>query len=179
MIREALFESEWVKNCTARLRTDEKCDNSGLKRGTSAGTAQGRRPRMGLCEESATHVTCSFCRPCRHPLAFLSGRFKTGSKNPFRFKSTHSPSQVRNSNISMISPLRVGPPTRRELVHGHAPIIFDREALRAPTHLLCGYFPDHSKYTTSSLITRAPILLCPRRATSHRHLSTIRDSRRR
>jgi hypothetical protein len=33
----------------------------------------------------------------------------------------------------MISPLRVGPPTRRELAPGRAPLIFDREALRAPT----------------------------------------------
>jgi hypothetical protein len=31
-----------------------------------------------------------------------------------------------------ISPLQVGPPTRRELAPGHAAFIFDREALRAP-----------------------------------------------
>ena len=41
-----------------------------------------------------------------------------------------------------ISPLQVGPPTRRrelaqELAPGHAPLIFDREALRAPADTLC------------------------------------------
>jgi hypothetical protein len=34
----------------------------------------------------------------------------------------------------VINPLRVGPPTHRELVPGHAPLIFEREALRAPAH---------------------------------------------
>jgi hypothetical protein len=32
--------------------------------------------------------------------------------------------------------LQVGPPTRRELAPGHAPLIFDREVLRAPAHKL-------------------------------------------
>ena len=36
-----------------------------------------------------------------------------------------------------ISLLQVGPPTRRELAPGHAPLIFEREALRAPAHKLC------------------------------------------
>ena len=35
-----------------------------------------------------------------------------------------------------IRPLQVGPSTRRELAPGHAPLIFDREALRAPAHKL-------------------------------------------
>ena len=35
-----------------------------------------------------------------------------------------------------IRPLQVGPPTRRELAPGHTPLIFDREALRAPAHKL-------------------------------------------
>jgi hypothetical protein len=41
-----------------------------------------------------------------------------------------------------ISPLQVGPPTRHELAPGHAPLIFDREALRVPAHKLCRH-----KYT--------------------------------
>ena len=38
-----------------------------------------------------------------------------------------------------ISPLQVGLPTRRELAPGHAPLIFDREVLRALAHKLCRY----------------------------------------
>ena len=45
---------------------------------------------------------------------------------------------------TVISP-QVGPPTRHELAAGHAPLIFDREALRAPAHKL--YRPE---YTESS-----------------------------
>ena len=35
-----------------------------------------------------------------------------------------------------INPLRVGPPTRRELAPRHAPLIFDQEVLYAPAHKL-------------------------------------------
>ena len=56
---------------------------------------------------------------------------------------------------TMISPLRVGPPTRRGgSSPGCASLIFDREVLRAPT--CCA---DSSRTVTP--IIRAPILLCP------------------
>jgi hypothetical protein len=48
-----------------------------------------------------------------------------------------------------VSPLQVGPPTCRELAQelapGHTPLIFGREALRAPAHQLC-----RPKYTSQS-----------------------------
>jgi hypothetical protein len=42
----------------------------------------------------------------------------------------------------VINLLLVGPPTCRELAPGHAPLIFEWEALRAPAHQLCRH-----KYT--------------------------------
>ena len=81
------------------------------------------------------------------------------------------------------SPLQVGLPTRRELAPGHAPLIFDREVLRALAHKLCRY-----KYTmiffrvakpTLNSITRALTFSLPTGAPHTVSTEHDRDSQRR
>ena len=81
------------------------------------------------------------CLPC-HPPLFPSD----GTSLPLqeKLRPPASPARIpKRLNDELRSPttvslLQVGPPTRRKLVPGHAPLIFDREALRADTRLLCG-----------------------------------------
>jgi hypothetical protein len=101
-----------------------------------------RRARMGsLCERRGRHVTRSFCGPL--PPSSLPLSPLDGSKNlrSALILPTHHSRLKFQSNFDdeprgprTISPLQVGPPTRCELAPGRAPLIFDREALRAPTH---------------------------------------------
>ena len=50
-------------------------------------------------------------------------------------------------------PAAISPPTRRELAPGRAPLIFDREALRAPAHLMCRQ--SDFQYTVYSVSLRS------------------------
>ena len=81
-------------------------------------------------------MTLSLGLPCPHPTAFPYGRFKALQEifcppaRPVRIPTLFD-DELRSPMT--ISPLQVGPPTRRELAPGQAPLIFDREALRADT----------------------------------------------
>ena len=78
------------------------------------------------------------CLPCRHPPIPTSLPLQEKLCPPA--SPARIPKQVDDElrSPTTVSLLQVGPPTRRELVPGHAPLIFDREALRADTRLLCG-----------------------------------------
>ena len=150
------------------------------------------RPRMGflpVCEQRGRHVTRSSCRPCRHPLTLSIGRFK---EPPCRFKicpPTTPSFRVKNKIVLFvddelcgpraISPLQVGPPTRRELAPGHAVLIFDREALRAPARFAVhssnrqtyvnSNYPRISKESFQTHNLRADPSSIMRRATHREH----------
>ena len=56
--------------------------------------------------------------------------------------STRSPYNINcigdeTADLTILSSLWEGPPTRRELASGRVPLIFDREALRASARLQC------------------------------------------
>ena len=68
---------------------------------------------------------------------FVSSRFpvRTVQRSALIFLTGHSQFKSRRNfadeprGPTAISPLQVGPPTRRELAPGRAPIVFDREVL--------------------------------------------------
>jgi hypothetical protein len=68
--------------------------------------------------------------PCRFDFTHPHTQFKFQMKLQYSFNDEpRGPTEI--------SPLQVGPPTRRELAPRYAPLIFDREALRAPAYKLC------------------------------------------
>ena len=135
---------------------DEVYGDSGTKPGTS-------RPSMwSLCKRRGRHVTRSFLSPSRFPLWMVQvPNFDDEPRGP-----------------TAISPLQVGPLIASS--PPDAPLIFDREALRAPAHQLC-----RPKYTSQSAVgkptfnsTRAPTSSLPTRAPHTVSTEHDRDSQR-
>ena len=76
----------------------------------------------------------SFCRPARSatilPLSpNLCSALILSACHSQLFKEDDEP-----RSPMAINPPQLGPPIRRELAPRHGPLIFDREALRAPAH---------------------------------------------